>query len=102
MTQIARYGHMLKVNIGKVRAKVKAHYRLEGSVMRGDRRAWLDSVQTVFMVESTDEPEQVARVVRVAKNGCFARQALLHPVSMEESILLNGRPLEWEQSGGTG
>ena len=97
MTQIARYGHMLKVNVGKVRARLKTYYRLEGSVLRGDRRAWLEKVETLFTVESTDSPDQVARVIRVAKEGCFARQALLNPVAMEESVLLNGQPLQWEK-----
>ena len=96
MTQIARYGHMLKVHIGKIRAKAKAHYRTEGSVLRGDRRGWLDKLETAFDIESTDPAEKVAQVVRVAKNGCYVRQSLLNPVALAETVMLNGHDLRWQ------
>lgn len=95
MTQIARYGRMMKVHIGKVRGKGRAYYRTQGSVLRGDRRGWLDKMETSFDIESTDAPEKVAQVVRVAKNGCYARQSLLNPVPIIETVTLNGQELEW-------
>jgi hypothetical protein len=45
---------------------------------------------TVLEVESPEPPEKVARVIRNAERGCFVMQALLRPVPIETTTLLNG------------
>ncbi len=89
---------MLKVEITKAWAKGRAVWRAEatGSVRLGGRRAELARFETLIRVESPAPPEQVAHVIRVAKNGCFARQALSKPVPIDETVELNGQPFDWE------
>src|SRR3989304_3990522 len=90
MTQIGRYGHMLKVQIDNVRMKVTARYRVEGSVLADTVRAQMVGVETHLDLESPDDPQKVARVVKNAENGCFVMQALANPVPLQGTVRLNG------------
>jgi hypothetical protein len=94
LTQIGRYGHMMKVAIDKARVYVTAHFKVEGSVLAQTVRASLDRVNTRLEVESPESPDRVAGVIRNAENGCFVMQALLNPVPVASSVLLNGQGLE--------
>jgi hypothetical protein len=84
---------MLKVSVGRLRMRVKATYHVTGSVLNDTIRGEMVGAQTVLEVESPDPPEKVARVIRNAERGCFVMQALLRPVPIDSSVLLNGKPL---------
>ena len=93
MTQVARYGHMLKVTLGTLRMKVTARYRVNGSVLNDSIEGEMLGADTVLEVQSPDSPERVARVIRNAERGCFVMQALLRPVPVATRTVLNGAPL---------
>jgi OsmC-like protein len=93
MTQVSRYGHMLKVNITTIRMRVRAHYRTEGSVLNDTVKAQMVGADTTPDIDSPDPPERVAKVVRNAERGCFVMQALLQPVPVTGETRLNGRAL---------
>ena len=93
MTQVSRYGHMLKVSVDKMRMKVIARYRVEGSVLNDTIQARMLGADTVLEIDSPDTPERVARVIRNAERGCFVMQALLHPVPITGRTVLNGADL---------
>lgn len=93
MTQVARYGHMLKVRIDNMRMRVVARYRVDGSVLNDTVEANMLGAETTLEVESPDSPERVARVLRNAERGCFVMQGLQKPVPVTTSALLNGQPL---------
>ncbi len=93
MTQVARYGHMLKVTVNGIRMRVAARYRDEGSVLNDTVEAAMLGTETTLEIDSPDPPERVAKVVRNAERGCFVRQALLKPVPVTGRALLNGVPL---------
>ena len=84
---------MLKISVGRMRMRVKATYRVTGSVLNDTIQGEMVGAQTILEVESPDPPEKVARVIRNAERGCFVMQALLRPVSINSSTLLNGKPL---------
>ena len=96
MTQVSRYGHMLKVSVGRMRMRVTASYRVTGSVLNDTVRAEMVGAHTVLELESPDPREKVARVIRNAERGCFVMQALLKPVPIDGTTLLNGEPLASE------
>lgn len=98
MTQVSRYGHMLKVAIDAMRMTVTARYRVDGSVLNDTIEAAMLGADTVLELGSPDAPERVARVVRNAERGCFVMQALLRPVPITGRTVLNGAPL----AGGPG
>jgi len=84
---------MLKVSVGRMRMRVKATYRLAGSVLNDTIQGEMVDAQTFLEVESPDPPARVARVIQNAERGCFVMQALLRPVPVSTSTLLNGEPL---------
>ena len=90
MTQVSRYGHMLKVTVGAMRMKVVCRYRVDGSVLNDTVQARMLGAETTLELDSPDAPERVARVVKNAERGCFVMQALLQPVPVSGRTLLNG------------
>jgi organic hydroperoxide reductase OsmC/OhrA len=93
MTQVARYGHMLKVTVTKMTMRVTTRFRVTGAVLNDTVEGEMLGADTMLEVESPDPPERVAKVIRNAERGCFVRQALVKPVSVNGKSLLNGRPL---------
>jgi uncharacterized OsmC-like protein len=93
MTQVSRYGHMLKVQVDNVRMHVAARFRVQGSVLQDSIQAEGVSIETRLEVDSAESPEQVARLVRTAERGCFIMQCLLKSVPITSTTLLNGTPL---------
>jgi hypothetical protein len=98
MTQVSRYGHMLKVGVQAMRMRVRARYRTEGSVLNDTVMASMAGAETTLEIDSPDSPERVAKVIRNAERGCFVMQALLRPVPITGQTLLNGQPLEVDQA----
>jgi organic hydroperoxide reductase OsmC/OhrA len=99
MTQVSRYGHMLKVTMNGMRMRVTARYRVDGSVLNDTIQGQMLGAETTLEIDSPDPPERVARVVRNAERGCFVMQALLNPVPVTGRTLLNGASLEAARSG---
>jgi organic hydroperoxide reductase OsmC/OhrA len=93
MTQVARYGHMLKVTVTRMTMHVKATYRVTGSVLNDTVAAEMLGAETRLELESPDTPERVGKLVRNAERGCFVMQALVRPVPITGQTLLNDRPL---------
>jgi hypothetical protein len=94
MTQVARYGHMLKITVTKMRMRVTARFRVSGSVMNDTVEGEMVGAETTLELESPDPPERVAKLVRNAERGCFVRQALINPVRVTGTSLLNGQSLD--------
>jgi hypothetical protein len=90
MTQVSRYGHMLKVVVTRMRMQVTARFRVTGSVLSDTIEGEMLGAETVLELESPDAPERVAKVVRNAERGCFVMQALLKPVPVTGQTRLNG------------
>ena len=90
MTQVSRYGHMLKVTVNGLRMRVTARYRVDGSVLNDTIEGQMLGAETTLEIDSPDAPERVARVVRNAERGCFVLQALQRPVPVTARTLLNG------------
>lgn len=93
MTQVSRYGHMLKVTVTKMTMHVTARFRVSGSVLNDTIDGEMLGAETTLELESPDPPDQVARVVRNAERGCFVMQALLRPVPITGRTIVNGRAL---------
>ena len=93
MTQVARYGHMLKVTVTTMRMRVTSRYRVDGSVLNDSVHAQMLGADTTLELESPDPPDRIARVVRNAEHGCFVLQALLTPVPITTTTKLNGTTL---------
>ena len=93
MTQVSRYGHMLKLRVNGMRMRVTARYRVDGSVLNDTIQGRMLGAETTLEIDSPDPPDLVARVVRNAERGCFVMQALQNPVPVNGRTLLNGAVL---------
>ncbi len=93
MTQVSRYGHILKMKVDKLRMHVTARYTVEGSVLNDTVQAEMVGVQTRLELESAEPADKVARLVRNAEKGCFVMQGLLKPVPITGVTILNGKAL---------
>ena len=93
MTQVSRYGHMLKVTVSPMRMRVRTRYRVTGSVLDDSVTAAMVGAETTLEIDSPSDPAQVARVVKNAERGCFVMQALVNPVSVTGQTVLNGQQL---------
>ena len=96
MTQVSRYGHMLKVSVEKMKTTVVARFRVTGSVLQDTIEGEMLGAETTLEIESPDDPARVARVIRNAERGCFVMQALLRPVPITTATILNGAVLARE------
>ena len=83
----------MKVEISSVKAHVAVHFGLEGSVLAGTIEASAPLVQTNYEIESPDDRERVAAVLRNARNGCWVRAAVANPTPFEDKSTLNGEPI---------
>ena len=83
----------MKVDISSVKAHVAVHFGLEGSVLAGTIQASAPKVETSYEIESTDDRERVAAVLRNARNGCWVRAAVANPTPFEDRSTLNGEPI---------
>jgi organic hydroperoxide reductase OsmC/OhrA len=90
MTQVSRYGHMLKMTVNGMRMRVTARYRVDGSVLNDTIQGQMLGAETTLEIDSPDPPDLVARVVRNAERGCFVMQALQNPVPVTGRTVLNG------------
>ena len=93
MTQVSRYGHMLKVTVNGMRMRVTARYRVDGSVLNDTVKGRMLGAETTLEIDSSDPPDRLAKVERNAERGCFVLQALQNPVPVTARTLLNGAPL---------
>src|SRR5215470_4218975 len=98
MTQVSRYGHMLKVSVTRMRMHAKASFRVTGSVLNDSIEGEMLGAETTLELESPAPHDRVARVVRNAEQGCFVMQALLRPVPVTGRTLLNRTPLKMPSS----
>lgn len=75
---------------------IDAEYFAEGSLLRGERKAGVDSLTVHVSVRSDHPAEAVARVIREAEAGCFTLGAIrqAHPVHLAGN--LNGSALQME------
>ena len=87
----------MKVSIDKVKAHVSLHLEIGGSVLEGSIQARVPRVETHFEIESAEDPDKVAAVLRNAKAGCYMRAALTEPVVIDDTTKLNGVDLRLHQ-----
>jgi len=96
LTQIVRYGRMLKANFGDIRCEVTAHWTSDGSVFAGTITSKCHSIEITTEIESEDDPALIAAVVRNAEGGCYAEAALKEPVPLFKNVTLNGEAFDYE------
>ncbi len=76
------------------RVKVTAHFREQGSVLRGDAAGFCEGFDVEMRLESDEPSAEIAQLVRLARQMCFTEVALTNPVDVTVNQWLNDEPLE--------
>ena len=88
---MARYATMLRKTINRASCRVEMDYYLRGSLLRNSVEAGCTEVRTHFALDSPEPDDVVERIVRLAKQGCYAEQMVQSPVPLTSTYVLNGR-----------
>jgi uncharacterized OsmC-like protein len=81
-----------KLSITNERVHVTAHFHEQGSVLRGDAEGFCDSFEINISMDSKEEPEKIAELVRLARRMCFTEKALTGNVPVSVTQSLNQQP----------
>jgi uncharacterized OsmC-like protein len=88
---LARYASILKTTITSAECHVEFDWFLSGSVLAGTVQGGASACRTHFVVDSPDPEDEVLRVIRLAKQGCFAEQMVQTAVPLTSTYIVNGR-----------
>ena len=97
LTQIVRYGRMLKVEFTSAKCTVKAHWTSQGSVFAGTISSTCHGIETHVEIESEDDVSYIAALLRNAEGGCYAQSAIQQPVPVTGTATLNGQLISYEE-----
>lgn len=81
---------MLRKTINRAECEVEFDFFLEGSVLRGTVSSGARECRTRLHIDSPEPPEVIERIVRLAKQGCFAEQLVQNAVPLASTYVLNG------------
>jgi uncharacterized OsmC-like protein len=83
-----------KLQIRDERVNVTAHFREQGSVLRGDSEGSCEGFEIELALESDEPPEEIAELIRLSHRMCFTEAALSGRVSLTKRHTVNGQPVE--------
>jgi uncharacterized OsmC-like protein len=82
---------MLKKTIDRAECSVDFDWYLEGSVLRGTVDSGATECRTHFLIDSPESDEDILKIIRLAKKGCFAEQMVQAAVPLVSSYVINGK-----------
>ena len=83
----------MKIQVDAARVRITMNFTREGSILAGTVEAGCEGVDVHLEVDSPEEPERVAKLLRNAEHGCYVMQSLRNPVPVSATFELNGQPL---------
>lgn len=85
---------MLKKTIDRAECTVDFDWYLQGSVLRGTVEAGATECRTQFVIDSPESEDDIIRIIKLAKRGCFAEQMVQSSVPLVSSYVVNGEQIE--------
>lgn len=85
---------MLKKTIDRAECAVEFDWYLQGSVLRGTVEAGATECRTQFVIDSPESDDDIIRIIKLAKRGCFAEQMVQSSVPLVSSYVINGEETE--------
>lgn len=93
---------MMKKQVDRAECDVEFDWYLHGSVLGGTVKGGATQCRTHFRIESPEPLEVVLKIIRLAKQGCFAEQMVQTAVPLVSTYEVNGQPVEVDVSGELG
>ncbi len=91
---------MLRKTIDRAECTVEFDWYLKGSVLRETVDAGATECRTAFLIDSPESEEDILKIIRLAKKGCFAEQMVQSAVPLISSYVINGKKTEVSLEGG--
>ena len=85
---------MTKTRIEHAECRAEFDISQDGSVLRGTAKSTVSAFRTHLTVRSDEPRERIERVLRLAKQLCFAEQLVVDPVPLESTFTVNGQAFE--------
>lgn len=86
---------MLKVTFTKATCRVRAHWTSQGSVFAGTITSTCHGVEIHVELDSDEEPNRVAALLRNAEGGCYAQSAVQTAVPVAGTAVVNGEHFDY-------
>ena len=71
-----------------------AHFHEQGSVLAGTAEGRCEGFEVEVSIDSEEEPEKIAELIRLAHRMCFTEDALAGRVGLAKRPRLNGEEIE--------
>ena len=82
---------MLRKRVTGASVRVEFDLYLGGSVLAGTVAGGATAVKSHLTIDSPESPEDIARLIRLAKQGCFAEQMIQRAMPLVSTYVVNGR-----------
>ena len=92
---------MLKKTVTHAECHVEFDWFLYGSVIAGTVNSGATACRTDFKLESPESEADILKIVRLAKQGCFAEQMVQTAVPLTSSYTINGQSVSVDLEGET-
>lgn len=82
---------MLKKRVTKAECDCALDVWVEGSVLKNTIKAGVKQFRTDLRIDSPESQEDIIRIIRLAKRGCFTEQLVQNPVPLVSTYTVNGK-----------
>lgn len=94
ISHVSQVATKRKLSIRNEKVNVTAHFHEQGSVLRGDAEGFCDGFEIEILIESDEDPQKIADLVRISRAMCFTEKALMGTIPVKVSQQLNQQPLK--------
>jgi uncharacterized OsmC-like protein len=79
LTQVSRCAEAMKIEVEDARVRVTGRFKRDGSVLANTITSMCESVEVELEVDSPDDREKVAQLIRNAESSCYVMQSIRQP-----------------------
>lgn len=90
---------MMKKQVVRAECDVEFDWFLYGSVLEGTVRSGASACRTIFRIDSPEARDVILKIIRLAKQGCFAEQMVQAAVPLTSLYEVNGEQVDVDLSG---
>ena len=84
---------MVHIEYKKAKVKEIARFYRDGSALAGTLTGGPVGLESVLDIDSSEPPEKIAHLVKMAEASCFAMQSMIQNVETTLTVNLNGTSL---------
>jgi uncharacterized OsmC-like protein len=87
---------MMKIPFTNAKCRVGFDWFVRGSVLRGDIESGATAMRSHFEVKSDEPRDKVLKLIKNAKQGCYAESMVSAAIPITSTVELNGESIIFE------